>query len=225
MCIRDRRRAGPAFGRPIMPENLMPAKQVNCQNAGGKYYTTQVDGTAAVFSKVRIGRREDWHPESDLAPGDSTEMVLPLTEGRWKLSIQYFSPNGFSLSAEGNEYGRNIPAAIDGQRLSNLENSSYGQYWAAGIIDIATDGDVTFTAKAKDPTILQKVTGYSRKTRLGRLVATMVGGQERVPLAKTCGRWVDFFRCDNAGQAAQPDQPTAGTSQPDKEQAPPAPQG
>ena len=219
------RRTGPAFGRPIMPENLMPAKQVNCQNAGGKYYTTQVDGTAAVFSKVRIGRREDWHPESDLAPGDSTEMVLPLTEGRWKLSIQYFSPNGFSLSAEGNEYGRNIPAAIDGQRLSNLENSSYGQYWAAGIIDIATDGDVTFTAKAKDPTILQKVTGYSRKTRLGRLVATLVGGQERVPLAKTCGRWVDFFRRDNAGQAAQPDQPTAGTSQADKEQAQPAPQG
>lgn len=138
-------------------------------------------------------------------------MILPLTAGRWKVSIQYFSPNGFRLTAEGHDYGRNIPAAIDGQRLSNLENSSYGQYWAAGIIDVGAEGDVTFTAKAKDPTILQKVTGYSRKTRLGRLVATMVGGQKRIPLSKTCGRWVDFFRRDKAGLS---DQSASGTGQP-----------
>ena len=82
---------------------------------------------------------------------------------------------------------------------------------------------MTFTATAKDPTILQKVTGYSRKTRLGRLVATLVGGQMRVPLPKTCGRWVDFFRRDKAGQSVQPATGSNESARPDE--AVSAPQG
>ena len=188
------RRTGPAFGRPIMPENLMPAKQVNCQNEGGKYYTTQVDGTAFAFRKTVIGRRNQWLPGSDLAPGDAATMTLDLAKGKWKVSVEYFSPNGIRLTADTGDYGRNIPAALDGQRLSNLESSSYGQYWPAGIIDVKKPGPVAFTAKAKDPTLLQKISGYSRKARMGRLVVTQVGGREKIPLSKACGHWVDFFR-------------------------------
>lgn len=199
------RRTGPAFGRPIMNENQYPAKQVDCENAGGKYYTTQVDGTAAVFGDVEVGQRDMWLPGSDLEAGDSATMTLPVTKGKWKISIQYFSPNGFRLSADTGNYDRTILAALDGQRLSNLNTSSLGQYWAAGIVDVVKDGEVTFTAQAKDPNLLQKMSGYSRKNRLGRLVLTKVDSQVRIPLHRTCDRWVDFFRRDVAATNSKAD--------------------
>jgi hypothetical protein len=114
------------------------------------------------------------------------------------------TPQGMTLSAPG--YERGFAAAIDGQRLSNRATGSYGQFWPAGRIQVPRAGPVEFTAETASPSFLQRLTGYSRVTRLGRIVLMRQAPRERVPLSEVCGRWVDFFRLSpaDAGDRAGP---------------------
>jgi len=192
------RKIGPAFGRPIMNEKSMPAKQVMCENEGGKYYS-QLDGVATVMPEAAVGLRSDWLPEPDLNLGDSASVKLDLGKGEWRLSLQYFTPTGMTMSAPG--YQRHFEASINGQRLSNMDTGSTGQFWPAGVINVDQDGPVTFTVKAAEPSFLQKLTGYSRKTKLGRIVATRAEPRAQIPMSQICDKWVDFFRRTKAGDA------------------------
>jgi hypothetical protein len=211
------RKTGPAFGRPIMNEKTMPAKLVQCDNEGGRYYSTQVDGTATIMPEAEVSLRTDWTPDPDLNLGQSATAELNLGKGEWRLSFQYFTPTGMTLSAPG--YKRHLDASINGQRLSNMDTGSTGQFWPVGVINVTQDGPVTFTAKANDPSFLQKLTGYSRKTKLGRLVATRAEPRSQVPMSEICDEWVDFFRRTKAGDAdmgkfkagEKPAEPKAGT--------------
>lgn len=192
------RKTGPAFGRPIMNEKTMAAKLVMCENEGGQYYS-QLDGTATVMPEAQIGLRSDWLPDPDLELGDSASLDLDLGRGEWRLSIQYFTPTGMKMKAPG--YSRTFDASINGQRLSNMDTGSTGQFWPAGTINVTEPGPVTFTVEANEPSFLQQLTGYSRKTKLGRLVATRAAPRSQVPMSEICDRWVDFFRRTKAGEA------------------------
>lgn len=192
------RRTGPAFNRPILNERTMAAKLVDCENEGGKYYSTQVDGTATVMPEAVVGLRSDWLPGPDLKAGESTSIDLELGKGKWRISLQYFSPGGLTLSAPGYK-SRKLEASLDGQRLSNIDIGSSGQFWPAGIIDVGRAGTTTFTARSVAPSFLQRVTGYSRQTKLGRIVLMRTGPRTRVPMSEICDEWVDFFRRDKAG--------------------------
>lgn len=193
------RKVGPAFGRPIMNEKTMPAKLVDCSNEGGRYYSTEVDGTATVIPEAAIALRSDWLPDPDLNLGDSTSVDLDLGKGEWRLSLQYFTPTGMTMKAPG--YSRTFEASINGQRLANMDTGSTGQFWPAGVINVTEDGPVTFTVKAAEPSFLQKLTGYSRKTKLGRLVATRAEPRSQVPMSKVCDKHVDFFRRTEPGES------------------------
>jgi hypothetical protein len=185
------RRTAPAFGRPIMNEKTMPAKLAICENEGGRHYS-QLDGTATLMPEAQVGLRSDWLPDPDLRLGDSASVDLDLGEGEWRLSLQYFTPTGMTMTAPG--YRRHFDGSINGQRLSNMDTGSNGQFWPAGVIEVTEPGPVTFTVKADEPTFLQKLTGYSRKTKLGRIIATRAAPRDRVPMSEICDRWVDFFR-------------------------------
>jgi len=193
------RKVGPAFGRPIMNEKTMPAKLAQCENAGGKYYSTQVDGVATIMPETELALRSDWLPGPDLSLGDSTSVDLDLGKGEWRLSLQYFTPTGMTMKADG--YSRTFDASINGQRLSNMDTGSTGQFWPAGVINVTGEGPVTFTVNAAEPTTIQKLTGYSRKTKLGRLVATRAEPRSQVPMSKICGEYLDFFRRVQPGDA------------------------
>ena len=193
------RRTGASFARPILNERSLAAKLVDCDNAGGKYYSTQVDATAGVFPEAVVKLRSDWLPEPDLNAGESASVDLGLGKGEWRLSIQYFSPAGFILSAP-DYLPRKMEASLDGQRLSNIDTGSSGQFWPAGKINVTREGTTTFTAASVAPSFLQKVTGYSRETKLGRIVAVRKGARLKVPMSDICGKWVDYFRRNKPGQ-------------------------
>ena len=185
------------IGRPILNERTMPAKLIDCANEGGKYYSTQVDGLASLLPESVVGLRSDWTPDPDMRAGESASIDLDLTKGQWRISIQYFSPAGFTLGAEGYRT-RKMPASLDGQRLANIDIGSSGQFWPAGVLDVAEDGTTTFVAKSTSPSFLQRVSGYSRQTKLGRIVATRKGARVKVPMSQICGKWVDYFRRSKA---------------------------
>ncbi|MBN8865934.1 MAG: hypothetical protein J0H98_00090 [Solirubrobacterales bacterium] len=187
------RRVGEAVNRPILAESTLPARLVDCSGAGGKYFSTQVDGTATVLPQTIMALRPEWKPSPDLALGDSASLTVDLTPGRWWLSLQYFTPQGFTLTTD-QGFKRSFSPAIDGQRLANQETGSNGQFWPAGAIYVKKAGPVTFTVKAKDPTAIQRLTGYSRKTKLGRLTLMNGFGRKRITMGQICNQWVDYFR-------------------------------
>ncbi|MBK5231687.1 MAG: hypothetical protein JJE13_01715 [Thermoleophilia bacterium] len=186
-------RADLAFGRPILNERTMAAKLVDCDNEGGKYYSTEVDGVASLMPEAVVGLRSDWLPNPDLNAGESASLDLELGKGRWRISIQYFSPAGFTLGAPGYRT-RKMEASLDGQRLANIDIGSSGQFWPAGLLDVTSDGTTTFVAKSTSPSFLQRVTGYSRQTKMGRIVAMRTGPRTKVPMSGICDKWVDYFR-------------------------------
>ncbi|MGK2932585.1 MAG: hypothetical protein ACSLFD_07430 [Solirubrobacterales bacterium] len=198
------RRTGEAYGRPILNERTMPAKLIDCGNEGGEYYSTQVEGVASLMPDAEVGLRSDWMPDPDLKTGESASLELNLDRGQWRLSIQYFSPTGFTLSAPGYR-SHGMQASLDGQRLANLDTGASGQFWPAGVVNVEGPGPVTFTAKAKDATFLQGLTGYSRETKLGRIVATRNQGHRRVLMSGICDNWVDYFRRAKSFKDGLPD--------------------
>jgi len=140
-----------------------------------------------------LALRDEWTPSPDLEAGESATLTLDLTPGFWWLSLQYFTPRGFTLTTD-TGFKRVFKPAIDGQRLANLETGSNGQYWPAGVFEVKKAGPVTITVKAKDPSALQRITGYTRTTKLGRLAAMNGISRRKVAMNQMCDQWVDYFR-------------------------------
>ncbi len=185
------KRTGKAFDRPILNENALPAREVDCSNEGGRYFSG-LDGEAVLLPQTVLGLADDWQPSPELAQGEEATMTLDLTPGQWRISLQYFTPDGMTLSAPG--YARKLAPAIDGQRISNQATGSFGQFWPGGVIEVEEEGPVEFTARAFEPSTIQDLTGYSRETKLGRMALTRTEARRRVPMAEICDEWVDFYR-------------------------------
>ena len=185
------KRTGRSFYRSILKEKNMPAQQVDCASEAGRRFS-QLDGEAVLMPETVVGLAEQWEPSPDLAPGDRASIMLDLGKGSWWISLQYMTPQGMTLSAQ--DYERSFAAAIDGQRVSNLPTWGYGQFWPGGVIQVARTGPVEFTVDTAEPSFLQRLTGYSRETKLGRIMLMRTGARQRVSIPNSCDRWVDFFR-------------------------------
>jgi hypothetical protein len=125
-----------------------------------------------------------------LETGERASQTLRLPAGRWRLSLQYFSPFNLTLSAPGFEQPLN--AALDGARPTTISLASDGQFWPAGEIR-STGRPIDFTISADEPSTLQRLTSYSGKANLGALVAVRDEPHRIVPLRQACGGWVDWF--------------------------------
>lgn len=187
------KRVDEAVNRPILNESTLPARLADCSQGGGRYYSTEVDGTATIMPDTVLALRDEWRPSPDLAGGESASLTLDLTPGTWWLSMQYFTPRGFTLSTD-TGFTRFFKPAIDGQRLANQQTGSNGQYWPAGVIEIERAGPVTITVHTREPTPVQRLTGFSRITKLGRVAAMRGIGRLKVPMNQICDQWVDYFR-------------------------------
>ena len=111
-------------------------------------------------------------------------------DGRWRLSIQYFSPFDLTLNAPGFE--QPLPAALDGQRPNTISLANEGQFWPAG--EVTGNGQpIRFTLSAAEPNTLQRLTGYSGKATLGELVAVPAKPHRIVPLSQACNGWIDWY--------------------------------
>lgn len=184
-----KRTGTPPENRHVLLEGTEPAAHADCASpeirillAGG--------GRASLFPGAVIGGKGRWSPAAELEAGQSASQTLRLPSGRWRLSIQYFSPFNLTLSAPSFEQA--LPAALDGQRPNTISLANEGQFWPAG--KIRSDGQpVEFTVTASDPSTLQRLTGYSGKATLGELVAVPAKAHRIVPLSQACSAWIDWY--------------------------------
>jgi hypothetical protein len=181
--------------RRTLLEGTEPAAPVNCAAPETRIFVAG-QARASVIPTPVIGPTDGWAGDTALKTGQSTSQTLELPAGRWRLSLQYFSPFGLTLSAPG--FSRELIPALDGQRPNTISLSNDGQYWPAGEITTRSGGPVRFTLRAADPSTLQRLSGYDGEAQVGRLVAVAAGPHRTMALARTCGRWLDFYEGDEA---------------------------
>lgn len=148
-------------------------------------------GRAALFPAAVLGPKTRWDTGDVLRTGERTSQTLDLPAGRWRLSLQYFSPFELTLSAPG--FHRILEPALDGQRPNTISLANDGQFWPAGEID-GDGGPVRFTITAAEPSTLQQLTGYDGSAHVGNLVAVGAGRERTVALSEACGDWIDWYR-------------------------------
>jgi hypothetical protein len=184
-----KRTGTPPENRHVLLEGTEPAAHADCASpeirilfAGG--------GRASLFPGAVVGAKGRWSPAAELEAGQSASQTLRLASGRWRLSIQYFSPFDLTLTAPGLE--QSLPAALDGQRPNTISLANEGQFWPAG--EVRSEGrPIPFTITAAEPTTLQRLTGYSGKATLGELVAIPTKPHRIVPLSQACEGWIDWY--------------------------------
>ena len=152
-------------------------------------------GRASLFGTPAIGRKEAWDESNVLGVGETASQALELPAGRWRLSLQYFSPFELTLSAPG--FREELIAALDGQRPNTISLANDGQFWPAGEI-VSRGGRVRFEIAAAEPTTLQRLSGYAGKAQVGSLVAVPAGPRRTVPLAEACDGWIDWYESPKA---------------------------
>jgi hypothetical protein len=152
-------------------------------------------GRASLFPGVAIGGKERWDAGDRLHTGDSTAQTIALPRGRWRLSLQYFSPFELTLSAPG--LTQELKPALDGQRPNTISLANDGQFWPAGTI-ASRGGPVRFTLRAAEPSFLQRLSGYDGVAYVGNLVAVRAGKRRLVPLSSACNGWIDWYESEAA---------------------------
>jgi hypothetical protein len=177
-------------------EGTEAAAEVRCVQPEVRIFAAH-PGVASVFPRQPVlGVKGAWSKGAVLGAGEETSQTLDLPAGRWRLSIQYFSPFDATLSAQGFEVP--LKAGLDGQRPNTISLSNDGQYWPAGVIDRESPGPVRFTFATEEPSALQELTGYDGTAYVGRIVAVPDRPHEVLPLSAACGRWLDWYRGEGA---------------------------
>ena len=189
-----KRIGAPPENRHVLLEGTEPAAHADCASPEIRILTSN-RGRASLFPGAVIGGKGRWSPGAALETGNSAAQTLRLPRGRWRLSLQYFSPFDLTLSAPG--LRQPLPAALDGQRPNTISLANEGQFWPLG--NISSNGRPTpFTVTAADASTLQRLTGYTGKATLGELVATPDRPHRVVPLSKACNGWVDWYEAEEA---------------------------
>ncbi|MEX2447585.1 MAG: hypothetical protein WD404_02445 [Solirubrobacterales bacterium] len=147
-------------------------------------------GRATLFPDVAVGPKVAWDHGGELRTGESTAQAIELPAGRWRLSLQYFSPFPLTVSAPG--FREELVPALDGQRPNTISLANNGQFWPAGTYP-GDGGRVRFTVTASDPTLLQRLSGYDDRAHVGNLVAVRAGPRRTVPLSNACDSWIDHY--------------------------------
>ncbi|MDX6602726.1 MAG: hypothetical protein QOF13_1928 [Solirubrobacterales bacterium] len=187
-----KRTGAPPENRHVLLEGTEPAAYADCASPEIRILTAN-PGRASLFPGAVIGRKARWSPSVGLEPGESTSQPLRLPNGRWRLSIQYFSPFDLTLTAPG--LHQPLPAALDGQRPNTISLANEGQFWPAG--EIRGGGKpIRFTVAAAEPSALQRLTGYSGKASLGELIAVPAAPHRIVPFGQACNAWIDWYESD-----------------------------
>jgi hypothetical protein len=189
------RRAGaPPEDRHVLLEGTEAAALADCTSPEIRILTARA-GRASLFPTPAIGRKADWRPQAILTSGESISQRLKLPRGRWRLSLQYFSPFQLSLAAPG--FRVTLKPALDGQRPNTISLANDGQFWPAG--EIASAGrPLRFTIGAAEPNTLQRLSGYDGKAYVGELIAVPAQRHRIVPLAAACGGWIDWYEASEA---------------------------
>ncbi|MFI5027772.1 MAG: hypothetical protein ACHQCF_02175 [Solirubrobacterales bacterium] len=189
------KRTGPApRNHHVLLEGTEPAAIADCAAPEVRILLAE-PGRASLFPEAVIGPKPAWRENSVLGTGESASQELSLPAGRWRLSLQYFSPFDLTLSAPG--FSQPLKAALDGQRPNTISLANNGQFWPAGTLS-SNGGRIKFTVAAAAATGIQSLTGYEGKAAIGELVAVRAAPHQIVPLRRACGRWLDWYQANSA---------------------------
>jgi hypothetical protein len=184
------KRTGPTpSDRHVLLEGTDAAADAGCASPEIRILLAN-SGRASLFPTPAIGRKDRWDAGDVLGGGETTSQEVELPTGRWRLSLQYFSPFELTLSAPG--FRQVLAPALDGQRPNTISLANDGQFWPAGAI-VSRGGPVRFTIAAEEPSTLQRLTNYAGKAQLGNLVAVPAEPRRAVPLSAACDGWIDWY--------------------------------
>ena len=175
--------------RRVLLEGTNPAALAGCEAPEIRVLLGS-SGRAALFPAAVVAPKARWDAGHELQTGESTSQTVGLPAGRWRLSLQYFSPFELTLSAKG--FHQTLDPALDGQRPNTISLANDGQFWPAGAIR-SNGGPIRFTVAAADPSTLQRLTGYNGKAHVGNLVAVAAGKKRIVALGEACDGWIDWY--------------------------------
>jgi hypothetical protein len=189
-----KRTGSPPEDRHVLLEGTEPAAHADCASPEIRILTSN-RGRASLFPGAVVGDKARWSPAPSLETGNHASQTVNLPAGRWRLSLQYFSPFGLTLAAPGLQ--ERLPAALDGQRPNTISLANDGQFWPGGEIRSA-GGPTRFTVSAADASTLQSLSGYSGTANLGQLVAVPAKPHRIVPLSQACNGWIDWYESAEA---------------------------
>ena len=170
-------RHGPTPPRRVLEHGGAPGAVLDCSTPPGRRIS-KLPGRAFVRDRPRVKRLSIQLRASDR---DSFDWKLPA--GRWQLSIQYAGGRALKLQASG--FRTHVPANL-GRR---------GAYFSIGTFE--SDGTLRRFLVRPDQGGLIRPTGQA--TKVTRLAAVRRDGVHRfVPLARACGRYVDFYEVGRA---------------------------
>jgi hypothetical protein len=176
--------------RHVLLEGKNAAAWAGCASPELRILTSN-PGRASLFPSPEIGPAGRWSAGNTLRTAEQTSQTLNLPAGRWRLSLQYFSPFELALSAPG--FRARLKPALDGQRPNTISLSNDGQFWPAGEV-VSRGGSIRFTVAASEPSTLQRLTGYSGEAHIGELVAVPSQPHRIVALGAACDAWVDWYQ-------------------------------
>jgi hypothetical protein len=166
-------RTGPGIARRIIEPSGAPGAILNCNTPAGRALSRQT-GVASVMRAAPIVTQVSF-----LTPGATQQVSMPLARGRWDLSLQYVSAVALELSVAQNTW--HMPAYVDRP----------GPFFSIGSVS-SHGAPTTVTIHADRPSL---ITGPSLGPQTTELVATPgPDTREVIPLARSCGRYVDWYR-------------------------------
>lgn len=208
------RRQGETGERRTLIERLYPGREVDC-DVPGERAVTAVPGIGSVLSEPPVIGNE-WEPSSELTHDGFATRALALTPGRWAISLQYAATQDLRVRGAGlldtPDLNETMPA--------NLLFRGPSPYYPVGVIEVPTLKqvfkrvspdvriDVSFDVTVEEPPLIGRLLGSESRAYLGSIAATPIdagpGGTEvlldgptfarrQLPLARTCGRYLDWY--------------------------------
>jgi hypothetical protein len=171
-------------GRRTLLERLDPGSELDCSSPNGAL--AEVDGSARAFTREPVVG-EEWTPSGEPTEGTPTSQELALSPGRWRISIQYASTQEMKIRAPG--LARTMPA--------NLLFRGPSPYYDVGAIEVSEAGPVRFEVEVEQPPLIGRLLGTEGRAYLGRIAATPADPERApgfLPLARACGRYLDWYR-------------------------------
>ena len=170
-------RRTPPLPREILAEGEAPGKVLDCRTARGRRLA-HTPGVAYVRPQPVVGRAEAWRPTAEVQNGESRVQQLQLGPGTWDISLRYFSD--LPLSVRAGRVESTLPAYV----------SDTSTFASAGRV-VTRGGPLQITVAVP----ARRRVELLRTAKLGTLTATRVDDRgELVPLARACGKYVDWFR-------------------------------
>lgn len=166
------KRAAPIQNRQVLDPPGAPGAVLNCRDAKSRALSRR-PGVAAVMAAPVLA------PVGGIPPGGVARARLELPAGRWDLSLQYTSAVPLHVAVAGADW--TMPAYDDRP----------GPVFAVGSVT-ATGAPVVVTIRADRPSFMS---GPDLQALVPQVIAVPSSDTRlQVPLARACGRYVDWYR-------------------------------